>query len=728
MASKSILAFLTALLFSVSAWAGLGQIVLQSHLGEPLRAVVPLSDVGAKVQGGVHVGLANQATFNDLNVDYDPQLSALHFSLQPAANGLEVVIRSDRPIASSYLQFVLELKTPAGRSVRAYTVLLDSPGFVAPAEGEAVPLPLDSSPAAAPASRSAARLKPALAETLAAVARRIKPAGVSLNQTMASLFLANRAQFIGGNPHRLKPGARLKTPTLTQMRALSEARARAILQIPATKTLATHGIVPAQGLAANPSLENAPVLNGAMKRLSGEPQPQTRAAPAPPAIAPPTQAPASPAPSEPPKSAVPAVDASAAAAAKAQADAITAQNQALQQQVLERSHQLQSANQHIMQLQLKIDALQASAAHSNALLQSGKKAWLLKGGIALAAILGLGLLIWLGRWLWHLARGRSGRNALAEPEADKKAKGKSKGKSDAAPGADSEQDPLALAEAHLAAGREPEAEKVLSDALQQAPARQDIRYKLMSIYAGRQDRVRFEHLAREVHDAYDGRGAIWERARVMGIGFDAENPLYQVPGAAGAAAETMLDFGGMEAMNSAGSAGQSASAPLDAMLDFEPEASMAPAAQAPVAQEKSDKDMLNFDFSLEDTAAPAAEVTPPSGMDYAGLDEMFDAPSSVSSIVLPEPERGQMQRSEAVAAANPPATAAATAGIDVEELGDAPELAPEDESLATKLDLARVYLDMGDSEGAREVLQELMQEAQGSLKQKASDMLMQLVN
>jgi len=48
--------------------------------------------------------------------------------------------------------------------------------------------------------------------------------------------------------------------------------------------------------------------------------------------------------------------------------------------------------------------------------------------------------------------------------------------------------------------------------------------------------------------------------------------------------------------------------------------------------------------------------------------------------------------------------------------------------LSTKLDLARVYLDMGDGEGAREVLQELLQEAKGPLRQQANDMLEKLNN
>jgi len=46
--------------------------------------------------------------------------------------------------------------------------------------------------------------------------------------------------------------------------------------------------------------------------------------------------------------------------------------------------------------------------------------------------------------------------------------------------------------------------------------------------------------------------------------------------------------------------------------------------------------------------------------------------------------------------------------------------------LSTKLDLARVYLDMGDKEGAREVLEELAAEAQGGLKAEAEALLASL--
>jgi pilus assembly protein FimV len=40
--------------------------------------------------------------------------------------------------------------------------------------------------------------------------------------------------------------------------------------------------------------------------------------------------------------------------------------------------------------------------------------------------------------------------------------------------------------------------------------------------------------------------------------------------------------------------------------------------------------------------------------------------------------------------------------------------------------LAKVYLDMGDSDGAREVLKELLEEAQGPLKEEAESLLAKL--
>jgi pilus assembly protein FimV len=62
-----------------------------------------------------------------------------------------------------------------------------------------------------------------------------------------------------------------------------------------------------------------------------------------------------------------------------------------------------------------------------------------------------------------------------------------------------------------------------------------------------------------------------------------------------------------------------------------------------------------------------------------------------------------------------------------DDMGDAGEgtLASSDE-VATKLDLARAYIEMGDPEGARSILDEVMQEGDAAQKSEAQGMLQKM--
>ena len=62
---------------------------------------------------------------------------------------------------------------------------------------------------------------------------------------------------------------------------------------------------------------------------------------------------------------------------------------------------------------------------------------------------------------------------------------------------------------------------------------------------------------------------------------------------------------------------------------------------------------------------------------------------------------------------------------DVEEEDEFDFLSGTDES-ATKLDLARAYIDMGDQEGARDILNEVIEEGNEQQQQEARDMMGQL--
>ena len=47
--------------------------------------------------------------------------------------------------------------------------------------------------------------------------------------------------------------------------------------------------------------------------------------------------------------------------------------------------------------------------------------------------------------------------------------------------------------------------------------------------------------------------------------------------------------------------------------------------------------------------------------------------------------------------------------------------------MATKLDLAQAYIDMGDSDGARDILGEVLSEGDATQKSEAQEMLARLV-
>ena len=75
-----------------------------------------------------------------------------------------------------------------------------------------------------------------------------------------------------------------------------------------------------------------------------------------------------------------------------------------------------------------------------------------------------------------------------------------------------------------------------------------------------------------------------------------------------------------------------------------------------------------------------------------------------------------------------PSTPEAVPDIDEEALGDEDDfsfLAGTDEA-ATKLDLARAYIEMGDSEGARDILEEVALEGNEEQKAEAQDLLKNL--
>ena len=92
-------------------------------------------------------------------------------------------------------------------------------------------------------------------------------------------------------------------------------------------------------------------------------------------------------------------------------------------------------------------------------------------------------------------------------------------------------DPVAEADVYLAYGRDLQAEEILKEAMRSNPERLAIRTKLLEVYAKRRDIKGFELLATQLFALTRGEGEDWAKAQELGSQIDPENPLYRAGGA-----------------------------------------------------------------------------------------------------------------------------------------------------------------------------------------------------
>lgn len=254
---------------------GLGSIRVSSSLNEPLVAEIPIVSSLPGETDGLKIRLASAEAFARAGIDRSALLPVnLDFSIARDAAGQQVVrVTTPNRMGEPILNFILEVEWARGRMLREYTVLLDPPRVAPARTAPAVAAPVrEAAPAAAeilppPAPRPAARpapvaspparptpapaaapspapspapaAAPALSadrygpvsagETLWSIAQRVRPedSSATINQTMLALLRANPDAFIGENINRLKRGAVLRIPTRDELSALSAAAAAA---------------------------------------------------------------------------------------------------------------------------------------------------------------------------------------------------------------------------------------------------------------------------------------------------------------------------------------------------------------------------------------------------------------------------------------------------------------------------------------------------------------------
>jgi pilus assembly protein FimV len=264
-------------------------------------------------------------------------------------------------------------------------------------------------------------------------------------------------------------------------------------------------------------------------------------------------------------------------------------------------------------------------------------------------------------------------------------------------------DPVAEADVYLAYGRDLQAEEILKEAMRSNPSRMAIRTKLLEVYAKRRDTRAFESLAREMHEATGGEGEDWVKARDMGLHIDPENALYQDPSAV--VAEE--------------SEATSESAELPASLyDID-------STEAPVSEPGLDLDLGGT--QSEPISTDASPTMDPGGQDISlDIPELALETIGVPSLEMPSDDKAPEVPSFDLSGISLDLDAPAAADDEADTLSpEAADLAEDDGSnpLQRKLDLAEEFRHIGDLEGARDLLNEVIANSEGSLKAKAQNML-----
>lgn len=225
---------------------GLGAMQVQSFLNEPFKASIDLLDMGGLHEDEVKIRLASRDDFEKIGLDRPYFLTNIAFEVFARDNGTaRILVTSDQPVLEPYLDFIVEARWPSGRLLREYTVFIDPPSFaeintVAVSAGQLVDevalmsVPIQKSddvittgttveirrtelaPDAMPQRgynastavmpQAGSRYMISRQDTLWRIASLAKPPGATVQQTMLDIQRLNPDAFVSGNINLIKAG------------------------------------------------------------------------------------------------------------------------------------------------------------------------------------------------------------------------------------------------------------------------------------------------------------------------------------------------------------------------------------------------------------------------------------------------------------------------------------------------------------------------------------------
>ena len=615
---------LTALLLqpSVMLAAALGEISVQSAIGQRLSAEIEIVGLSKNDADTIALRLAPPEAYKEAGLDYSAVLRSMRFNIEKKAERYVVRLSSEEVVNDPFITILFEIDTDGNRNIRQYALLLDPPAVdqqVAVTEPQTAVVP-ELNAAVVPANSDAKETAPTAevaathtvgkGETLHGIASQLKPAETKLEQVLIALQRLNPNAIEGDNINRIKAGAVLTLPDAETIKAIDAADARKLVNAQTAdfrryrEQLAQQARKPEASTEARADTTTNRQSQGRVGVQVTEPtskatQDKLRLSKAG------AQGNSQSAANE-------AANMDKIAAEKALAEA-NDRVAALEKNVRDMSSLLDMKNQTLAAIQnqnksaassteptpsteqtsaqnstpvvtaAESQATEQAEATSQSLVQmveekiktdplvTEMKTWkwdsaqffnqdtAAYASAAAVILLSLAFISSVVRRRRHPSSNVYDANPFLN-ERKTKAQSELSTKVDKTPTEVetknsvfhshfvpsvsqldiNEVDAVAEADAYIAYGRDKQAEEILLDALRTHPQRHALRVKLLEIHAGRQDKKKFAALAKELQVMSKGVGAEWEQAMRIGRILDPDNALYSAAKTSASTTQTIV--------------------------------------------------------------------------------------------------------------------------------------------------------------------------------------------
>jgi len=321
-----------------------------------------------------------------------------------------------------------------------------------------------------------------------------------------------------------------------------------------------------------------------------------------------------------------------------------------------------------------------------------------------------------------------------------------------------EVDPIGEADLFLTFGRDTQAEEVLKEALKKNPNNIPVKLKLLSIYVTRKDTNSFYGYAREIKES--GDKSAWDQTVAMGRELDPTNPFYGGSGSAAAPAVESKPVSAAPAMGAAPSVdfdlgfGSAAVKPefssqTTAVMEKAPSQESTTIMSSEALHAATQATPMDFDITGTNPGTPAMNYSGGNQNEPAALnmeDLVFDVTAThprvptpaVVAPAAPAEDNTMTFTLDFPTESKPKVAPARDLGLDEITLNldktmsnsAASATALKDDlwqEVATKLDLAKAYQEMGDVAGAREILDEVLRDGDDQQRENAQTLIQQLL-